>query len=72
MIDAAVEAAVRDCVRYGHWIAMRASGKTTHPGLYLTAEEGGPTENFEPFDLRGRDMSATWQAWKVERGEDVD
>lgn len=76
-VQAMIDESMRDVLRYGEWVALQACGKSSgstgpHPGLYLTAEEGGPTANFEPFDLRGRDVVASWQSWKVLRGEQVD
>ena len=70
-VQAMIDESLRDVVRLGQWIALQASGKN-RAGLYLTAEEGGPTQNFEPFDLRGRDVVATWQSFKVMLGEQVD
>jgi hypothetical protein len=69
-----IDESLRDVLRYGEWVALQACGKTGtgQVGLYLTAEEGGPTESFEPFDLRGRDIVASWQSWKLLRGEQVD
>lgn len=67
-----IDESLRDVLRYGQWVALQACGTATQKGLYLTAEEGGPTVSFEPFDLRGRDVIASWQSWKLLRGEQVD
>ena len=69
-----IDESLRDVVRFNQWVALQACGNTEEPrsGLYLTAEDGGPTQSHSEFVLTGRDIIAAWQSWKLQRGEQID
>lgn len=69
-----IDESLRDVVRFGNWIALQACGRSEddRPGMYLTAEDGGPALSGQPFNLTSRDIMAAWQSWKLQRGEQID
>jgi hypothetical protein len=66
-----IDAAVANSVHYGDMISLRASGETLRirdNGKFLSAENGGPTEDGKVFKLTARSRAGLWESWRVFRG----
>ena len=60
----AITASVENAVQYGDSVALQAD-----KGLFLCAEEGGPTQEKDPFTLSGRSMVGPWESWSLVKGQ---
>jgi hypothetical protein len=64
-VQAMIEAALTDVVRYGAAAALRA-----HHEQFLCAQDGGPTTEHQPFTLVSRSTVGSWESWVLVRGEE--
>lgn len=59
-----VVSSLEQAVKYGDSLAFQAD-----KGLFLCAEEGGPTIEKAPFKLTGRSSVGPWESWSVLKGQ---
>ena len=59
-----ITASLDQAVKYGDLVALQAD-----KGLFLCAEEGGPTVEKDPFTLSGRSMVGPWESWSLVKGQ---
>lgn len=71
-VQAMIDAAIVDMVRYGRDVSLQAYGDPTEDpkreGSFLSADEGGPPTN-QPFRLIGRPLVGPWETWVLKRGQ---
>jgi hypothetical protein len=64
MIDASIAKALANVPQYGQRVGLQA-----HGGKVLCAEEGGPTQDHQPFNLTSRSAVGPWESWTLHKGQ---
>jgi hypothetical protein len=59
-VQAMIDASIAPLPKYGDRLALQA-----HGGKLLCAEDGGPVEDKEPFNLTSRSAVGPWEQWTI-------
>jgi hypothetical protein len=68
-VQAMIDASIAPLPKYGDKIGLQAWGnpEAGRPGKVLCAEQGGPEEDNQPFNLTSRSGVGPWEQWTILR-----
>jgi hypothetical protein len=64
-LERRIVALEQNAIQFGQTVALQADGGL---GKYLCADEGGPQNDDERFNLESRSTVGPWESWKTRKG----